>query len=363
MRLYTSKPTGNTIIFSDNALASKSQAALNKKTSMQPKQNLVTLTNNKAQIEKLLFELVLNPRLKAIEWSKITKQTPNIKIGYPGQHLASLITGMAGEKTGARGNDLTDGSEVKSCSRIDQLDKCNACGAAVARLEDACAECNSKDIKRNNDSKWLFTIRTEDDLTTLLKRVGRVVLVLGDYPEFESGNFETLRFQAFEIWPEHARNRRFGEIMTNYYNKIYLEHKKKDPNKTPAPKNFWPDQYQFYLCNPIRTFLCEVRNANTEPKLEILEYVEPSASREELPSLPMPKDVLKKEELIVLESAPLAELLASLPAGFVPPEGATPKTLISKMTHISEALRDRLELRDTDKISTSKSEYKRKNQA
>ena len=61
---------------------------------MQPKADLVTLTNNKEQIEKLLFELVLNPRIKAIEWSKITKQTPNIKIGYPGQHLASLITGM-----------------------------------------------------------------------------------------------------------------------------------------------------------------------------------------------------------------------------------------------------------------------------
>ncbi len=339
-----------------------SQVYPEKKIRMQPKDKLVTLKNNKAQIEKLLFELVLNPRLKAIEWSKITKQTPNIKIGYPGQHLASLITGMAGEKTGARGNDLTDGSEVKSCSRIDQLDKCNSCGAGVARLEDECAECGSKDIKRNNDSKWLFTIRTEEDLTTLLKRVGRVVLVLGDYPEFDSGNFETLRFQAFEIWPEHARNRRFGEIMTNYYNKIYLEHKKKDPNKTPAPKNFWPDQYQFYLCNPIRTFLCEVKNANTDPKLDILEYVEPAVSRENLPSLPMPKDVLKKDELTFLESAPIEELLASLPKDVVPAANASPKELISQMTHISEPLRNRLELRDTDKISTSKSEYKRKNQ-
>lgn len=331
--------------------------------SMQPKADLVTLTNNKEQIEKLLFELVLNPRIKAIEWSKITKQTPNIKIGYPGQHLASLITGMAGEKTGARGNDLTDGSEVKSCSRIDQLDKCNSCGAAVARLEDECAECGSKDIKRNNDSKWLFTIRSDEDLTTLLKRVGRVVLVLGDHPEFDAGNYDTLRFQAFEIWPEHPRNRRFGEIMTNYYNKIYLEHKKKDPNKTPAPKNFWPDQYQFYLCNPIRTFLCEVRNANTNPKLEILEYVDPKADREKLPSLPMPKDVLKKDELAILEAAPIEELRASLPKGVTPPTTANAKTIISQITHISESLRNLLDLRDTDKISTSKSGYKRKGQA
>jgi len=236
---------------------------------MKPNAELISLRDNKQQIEQLLYELVLSPRVRAIQWSRITKQTPNVKIGYPGQHLASLITGMVGERTGARGHDLTDGSEVKSCSRIDQLDKCKSCGAAVARLEELCSECGSPDIKRNNDSKWLFTIRSEDDLDTLLHKVGRVVLVLGDYPNFDAGDFNTLRFQAFEIWPEHPRNSRFGEIMTNYYTKIYLEHKKSDANKTPAPKNFWPDQYQFYVCNPMRTFLCVVENANEEPRLEI----------------------------------------------------------------------------------------------
>lgn len=331
---------------------------------MKPQADLITLHDNQRQIEKLLFELVLNPRLKAIEWSRVTKQTPNIKIGYPGQHLASLITGMEGERTGARGNDLTDGSEVKSCSRIDQLDKCNSCGAAVARLEDECSECHSNDIKRNNDSKWLFTIRTEADLRTLTKEVGRVVLVLGDYPEFDAGNFDTLRFQAFEIWPEHHRNRRFSEIMGNYYNKIYLEHKKNDANKTPAPKNFWPDQYQFYLCNPIRTFLCEVQAANSAPSLQIKEYVSPSADRETLPSILMPKDVLKKDELALLATAASSDALrASLPVGVSLPAGASNKEILSKITHINENLREHLDLRDTDKISTAKAEYKRKGQA
>lgn len=328
---------------------------------MIPNAKLITLRNNLQQIESLLFELVLNPRLKAIEWSRITKQTPNIKIGYPGQHLASLITGMEGERTGARGNDLKDGSEVKSCSRIDQLDKCNACGAAVARLEDECSECHSKNIKRNNDSKWLFTIRSENDLKTLLHDVGRVVLVLGDYPGFDDGNFDTLRFQAFEIWPEHERNRRFREIMSNYYNKIYLEHKKNNPNKTPAPKNFWPDQYQFYICNPIRTFLCEVQNANSKPKLEIKDYVDPAANRQTLPSISMPKDVLKKEELAMLASNAAAEVLrTSLPAGVSLPPGASNSEILANITDINEALRDHLELRDTDKISIAKAEYKRK---
>jgi hypothetical protein len=87
---------------------------------MQPNQKFITIADNRDQIIRLLQELVLQPRINAIKWSDITKQTPNIKIGYPGQHLVSLITGVEGERTGARGKDLADGSEVKSCSRIDQ---------------------------------------------------------------------------------------------------------------------------------------------------------------------------------------------------------------------------------------------------
>ena len=36
---------------------------------VQPKANLVTLKKNEGQIKKLLFDLVLNPRLRAIQWS------------------------------------------------------------------------------------------------------------------------------------------------------------------------------------------------------------------------------------------------------------------------------------------------------
>lgn len=328
---------------------------------MKPNRTLIKLTNNQEQIEKLLFELVLNPRLLAIEWARITKQTPNIKIGYPGQHLASLITGMEGERSGARGNDLTDGSEVKSCSRIDQLDKCTNCGSPVARLEIECSNCHSKDIKRNNDSKWLFTIRSKAELDTLIRAVGRVVLVLGDYPEFDTGNFEKLRFQAFEIWPSSSRNRRFAEIMSNYYNKIYRAHKKKNSDKTPAPKNFWPDQYQFYICNPIRTFLCEVESANTAPKLKIKEYVAPDVDRNSLPSIPMPKSLLNADEIDLLSTKPpLGALRSSLPAGVVVPPNATKKEILGRITDVNETLRDYLGLRDTDIISTAKKAYKRR---
>ena len=83
---------------------------------MKPEAKYITISDNKNRIEQLLMELVLEPRIKALVWSQITRQTPNMKIGYPGQHLASLITGVEGSRTGARGDDLVDGTEVKSCS-------------------------------------------------------------------------------------------------------------------------------------------------------------------------------------------------------------------------------------------------------
>jgi len=332
---------------------------------MQPNKKLITLSDNIKQITKLLSELVLQPRLNAIKWSAITKQTPNIKIGYPGQHLASLIAGMEGERSGARGNDLVDGSEVKSCSRIDQLDICKKCGSPVARLEVKCANCGSTDIDRKNDSKWLFGVRSEDELNTLLHGVKRVLLVLGDYPNFDDGDFSTLRFQAFEIWPEDKRNAHFGEIMKNYYFKIYLGHKKKSVEKTPAPKNFWPYSYQFYLCNPIPTFACVVQNANSSPQVKILHYVDPGYNRSSLSSVVMPVEVLNDSEMaLVFKRAKPAEIKQMLKPAFKEDIRKFRSFPVSEKREmilgIDEALRAYLPLRDTDRIATAKLKYARR---
>ena len=332
---------------------------------MQPNKKLVTITNNLKQITQLLGELVLQPRINAIKWSAITKQTPNIKIGYPGQHLASLIAGMEGERTGARGNDLIDGSEVKSCSRIDQLDICKNCDSPIARLENKCSNCGSSDIERKNDSKWLFGIRNEAELETLIHGVKRVLLVMGDYPNFDDGDFSTLRFQAFEIWPESERNFRFGEIMTNYYYKIYLAHKKKNRAKTPAPKNFWPYQYQFYMCNPMPTFTCIVENANSEPKIKILNYVKPDEDRSALPSVVMPVEILKDEEVaLIFKKAKLEEIKRMTKPAFKGDFAMIKKFSITEkreiLTGIDETLRSYLPLRDTDRIAIAKKLYTRR---
>lgn len=332
---------------------------------MQPNPKFITITDNTEKIKMLLEELVLQPRINAIKWSSITRQTPNIKIGYPGQHLASLITGIKGEGTGARGNDLIDGSEVKSCSRIDPLDKCLDCERPVSRIEIVCPNCNSSNIQRTNDSKWLFGIRNEEELNLLTKQVQRVVLILGDYPNFENNDFETLRFQAFEIWPQNKRNFRFTEIMTNYYKKIYLGHKKKNIEKNPAPKNFWPYQYQFYMCNPILTFSCLVSNANTKPKIDIQYYLDPSADRNKQEAVLMPAKILNEQEInLIFRKADKSDLVKVIKKSHFDNlkkiKHLSLKEKQEMFIGISEELRKVLPLRDTDKISVSKGKYLRR---
>ena len=263
---------------------------------MSPEPGQVTIGDNLADTKAMLLDLVLRPRRDLIRWAGITKQTPNVKIGYTGQHLASVVTGVEGARTGARGHDLRDGSEVKSCSRIDPLDKCERCGAAVARIEAACPECGSNSIKRTNDSKWLLAVRSEEELATLLDDVPRVLLILSDYPNFAEQDWNTIQFQVFEIWPRDSRQTHFRTLMGNYFQNIFLRHVARRPNKPPAPKNLWPYSYQFYMCNPVRTFHCVVANALDDPQLAVHEYIEPLADREAVEPMPMPVSVLKPDE-------------------------------------------------------------------
>ena len=309
---------------------------------MRPDPNLTTLQDNVPQITVMLQELILRPRRDLAKWARVTKQTPNIKIGYPGQHLASLVTGVEGARTGARGHDLRDGSEVKSCSRVDQLDKCKVCKAAVARIENSCPDCQSIDIRRNNDSKWLLAVKSENELSTLLDEVPRILFILSDYLNYEASDWNTLQFQAFEIWPQHNRHRHFRKLMENYFNKIYMPHIERDPTRTPAPKNFWPYSFQFYMCNPVRTFHCIVRDALGDVHLDILDYVDPLMDREEVEPLPMPLSVLKQHELQSLRKSIGHDQL-----------------LLAYQNGLSENQRFHLRLRDTDNAAPQGRVYQR----
>lgn len=327
------------------------------------REKYITISENKNRIESLIMDLVLKPRIKALEWSKITRQTPNMKIGYPGQHLASLITGVEGSRTGARGDDLLDGSEVKSCSRVDQLDSCKDCKQKVLRIEKLCPKCNSSRIKRMDDSKWLFSIKSESELKLLTNTIDRIFLTIADYPYFSENDFDTIRFQAFEIWNNLERHKIFGKIMTNYYHKIFLEHIKKNPKKTPAPKNFWPYSYQFYLCNPIKVFECIVKNANSIPEIAISHFVEPKNDRSLLESELMPTGLLNLNEIeLLIQNVPDSILIPQLVNGsyYSLSNNITKRKFTTMIPYINEETREYLYLRDTDKIVEAKKKYFRR---
>lgn len=336
---------------------------------MQPNSKDITINDNENLIKQLLEELVLFPRVKALSWSGITKQTPNMKIGYPGQHLASLITGVEGSRTGARGDDLLDGTEVKSCSRVDQLDTCKNCRGKVLRIELKCPHCNSENIKRMADSKWLFSMKSDEEVYLLTKKINRVFLTLADYPDFDNNNFNTIRFQAFEIWNHCKRHQNFSIIMNNYYKKIFLEHIKNNPNKTPAPKNFWPYSYQFYLCNPVKVFEAIVKHANSNPIVNIKLLVSPNESRKNLIAEKMPTNILKKNELLTLADHDNQNTLKHL---FINNKNQNDlkricqgtsinkKNLSETLPFLDEQARSILGLRDTDKISTARTAYSRR---
>ena len=106
---------------------------------------------------------------------------------------------------------------------------------------------------------------------------------------------------SYEIWNQSERAANFRILLEGYYRKIYCEHIKRKPDNTPAPKNFWPYSQQFYMCNPIKTFECVIRDANSpSASAELLYYVEPDADRSELLSEDMPTSLLNKSERAVL---------------------------------------------------------------
>src|SRR3989338_7434375 len=83
-------------------------------------------TKNKERqslIKKLLKEQILDQRDKLRYWRDLTKQAAQIDTGYIAQHLVSLVTGIQGSSMRGKGDDLADGSEVKSANFLDSLDK------------------------------------------------------------------------------------------------------------------------------------------------------------------------------------------------------------------------------------------------
>lgn len=205
------------------------------------------------RVNDLIKDLYLDLRKKVNKWSKITNQTPQARMGYIGQHLVSLVTGYKGGKSGARGYDIIlpedKYGEIKTCYRVDQLGKCLTCGNVVSSIESKCSACNSESIKRNNDSKWLLTIKKYQDLEKMIDpEVYYFVLF-----EFDSENINDIDISIWEVDP---KNFGFSLCMVDYYFNI------REKSTSKAPFDMWPHHFKYYLTKPIKIYESTIKENN-----------------------------------------------------------------------------------------------------
>jgi hypothetical protein len=205
--------------------------------------------------EQLLREVYIDLREKLKLWSAITHQTGQARMGYIGQHLVSVVTGYPGGKSGARGDDIRmEGGavgEIKTCSRIDQLGRCNECGVRVAPQEQSCSACGSSVIVRLEDSKWLIGLRNDDEFAGVLDPK-LYFLVLFDFKDFTSP--DTI---VASIWTVDPKAPGFSLCMIDYYLNI------RSKSSSKAPFNLWPYSLKFELMKPLLIYQSEIWSDNS----------------------------------------------------------------------------------------------------
>jgi hypothetical protein len=210
----------------------------------------------KESSEQLIKDLYLDLRDKIRRWAAITQQTAQARMGYVGQHLVSIVVSCQGSRSGARGKDLiisaTEHGEIKTCYRVDQLGKCNDCNKPVASIEESCPLCGSKNLKRNDDSKWLIGIRNDDEFNELLLPQ-YYYLVLFDFVDIHSTNTD---IQA-SIWRVDPKKPGFAFCMIDYYFNI------RSKSTSKAPFNLWPYQYKFDIMSPLLIYRSIIKSDNT----------------------------------------------------------------------------------------------------
>ncbi len=194
-------------------------------------------------------------------------------MGYVGQHLTSVVTGYPGGRSGARGHDLElpgeRYGEIKTCYRVDQLGACLRCAAPVSSVEYVCPRCGGTEIARKDDSKWLITIRNEDELKTLFDPVA-YYLVLFDFSAAEvearedaeagaadDGDVEVVTDRPLDInariWEVDPRHPGFALCMVDYRFNIQAK------STSGAPFNLWPYSLKFQLMKPLLIYHAVIR--------------------------------------------------------------------------------------------------------
>lgn len=193
--------------------------------------------------EQLINDLYIDLRKRVNTWSGITHQTAQARMGYIGQHLASVVTGFPGSRSGARGHDLVlpnnRFAEIKTCYRVDQLGICNQCGERVAGTEPECPACASTHIDRKDDSKWLIGIRHDGEFEAILDPA-TYYLVLFEFTDLAKP--DTIMASIWSVDPQVPG---FALCVIDYYLNI------RAASKSKAPFNLWPYQLKFDLMRPV----------------------------------------------------------------------------------------------------------------
>lgn len=195
--------------------------------------SILSSEERKELATQLLEEQVSEQREKLNHWSAITAQSSQIDTGYIAQHLVSLQTQIAGQGMRGKGDDLCDGSEVKSANFLDSLDKKGATAprwnfTAVTRqimerfLEYPAVYLLSMDLNTQGCFRtriWKVDVTKH---TVLRERYKEWMNVLG-YPKFASEKEESVNFQLF---PPHIRTEesfaRHGNGRKNGFTKLEI---------------------------------------------------------------------------------------------------------------------------------------------
>jgi len=190
---------------------------------------------------KVLTDLYVTLRRNLQLWAAVTHQTPQPRMGYVGQHLVSAVTGYPGGRSGARGDDLKlpNGKvgEIKCCYRVDQLGSCAKCGTVVASIEKVCPneKCGSKNITRKDDSKWLLSPKSEEEVRELFIPL-TYYLVLFEFADLNAAG--DINVQILEVDPNSLG---FSLCMLDYYFNI------RSKSISKAPFNMWPASFKLHL--------------------------------------------------------------------------------------------------------------------
>ena len=330
----------------------------------QPNLACITLAPTRDEIAELIQDLFIHPRILLLKWSTRTNQTAQVRIAYPGQHLASLVTGVSGSGSAARGDDLADGSEVKTCSRADQLGRCKGtdCGQRVLPSQKNCPVCGSMAIERKKDSHWILSMRSETERDQYLE-CDRVILVLFDRPE---DGEPIIRIRMWEIWPKSDRHTYFRWFIEDYWTNNYLE--KINRNLNPAPLNLHPLKFDFHMMNPILIFEARVDVDDEElpirdREVKILRWEEPGIDRVNIAAEEMPATVVNRSVLAglvpTLTDQALADCLETTAheAGLLRSEKSI-RAIVDSMVCIPESVQSLLPL-PSKSLKMTPSTYRR----